>query len=185
MGDLLSHLPDESSLPWLFSYWVICWFTNEKICHFLCFLVKWHAPCPSYLVIRLFSKLHMGDSLSHLTDEPSLPWLFSYWVICWFRYEQICNFIVGIRSQWRWFHLRESMAYNKRRFGSIIFVSRSPVLRDFSASVLWSCLLTVGRLKWQADDIPVWGFSLPSLPTTGDGSYYNYYWTGSPQHSLR
>ena len=119
----------------------------------------------------------MGDSLSHLTDEPSLPWLFSYWVICWFRYEQICNFIVGIRSQWRWFHLRESMAYNKRRFGSIIFVSRSPVLRDFSASVLWSCLLTVGRLKWQADDIPVWGFSLPSLLMTGDGSYYYYYYS--------
>ena len=44
---------------------------------------------------------------------------------------------------------------NKRRFGSIIFVSHSPDLRDFSASVLWSCLLTVGRLKWQADDIPV------------------------------
>ena len=44
---------------------------------------------------------------------------------------------------------------NKQRFGSIIFVSRLPAVRDFSASVLWSCLLTAGRLKWQADDIPV------------------------------
>ena len=69
---------------------------------------------------------------------------------------------------------------NKQRFGSIIFVSRLPAVRDFSASVLWSCLLTVGRLKWQADDIPVWGFSLPSLLMTGDGSYYYYYsyWMG-------
>ena len=28
------------------------------------------------------------------------------------------------------------MAYNKRRFGSIIFVSRSPVLRDLPASII-------------------------------------------------
>ena len=30
--------------------------------------------------------------------------------------------------------------------------------------------VTVGRLKWQADEVPVWGFSLLSLPMTGDGS---------------
>ena len=30
--------------------------------------------------------------------------------------------------------------------------------------------VTVGRLKRQADEVPVWGFSLPSLPMTGDGS---------------
>ena len=30
--------------------------------------------------------------------------------------------------------------------------------------------VTVGRLNRQADEVPVWGFSLPSLPMTGDGS---------------
>ena len=38
------------------------------------------------------------------------------------------------------------MAYNKRRFGSIIFVSRSPVLRDLPASIIVTKYVTQSNL---------------------------------------
>ena len=38
------------------------------------------------------------------------------------------------------------MAYNKRRFGSIIFVSRSPDLRDLPASIIVTKYVTQSNL---------------------------------------
>ena len=107
MGDSLSHLPDDFSLPWLFSYWVICWFRNEKTAIFfiswcsdmlpvqviwlLGYLLNyiWVIYCPIYLmnplclgysVIGLFVGLQMKKSANLFLGEVtcSLSKLFGY-----------------------------------------------------------------------------------------------------------
>ena len=75
-------------------YSVIGLFVGLEMKKTAIFFISW---CSDMLPVQVIWLL--GYSLSHLPDEPSVPWLFSYWVIYWFRYEQICNFIVGIRSQ--------------------------------------------------------------------------------------